>query len=61
MSTNEKKGVTVKIDADLHAEIKRYIDNDCVSGAGGAVPKNQRLSAAQQYDAEAVCDRADRE
>jgi len=26
MSTNEKKGVTVKIDADLHAEVKRYID-----------------------------------
>lgn len=25
MSTNEKKGVTVKIDADLHAEIKKYI------------------------------------
>ena len=26
MSTNEKKGVTVKIDAELHAEIKRYIE-----------------------------------
>lgn len=26
MSTNEKKGVTVKIDADLHAEVKRYIE-----------------------------------
>ncbi len=27
MSTNEKKGVTVKIDADLHAEIKQYIES----------------------------------
>ena len=26
MSTNEKRGVTVKIDAELHAEIKRYIE-----------------------------------
>ncbi len=26
MSTNEKKGVTVTIDADLHAEVKRYIE-----------------------------------
>ena len=26
MPTNEKKGVTVKIDADLHAEVKRYIE-----------------------------------
>ena len=26
MSTNEKKGVTVKIDAELHAEVKRYIE-----------------------------------
>ena len=26
MSTSEKKGVTVKIDADLHAEVKRYIE-----------------------------------
>lgn len=26
MATNEKKGVTVKIDADLHAEVKRYIE-----------------------------------
>ena len=25
MSTNEKKGVTVKIDAELHAEVRRYI------------------------------------
>ena len=25
MPTNEKKGVTVKIDAELHAEVKRYI------------------------------------
>lgn len=28
MSTNEKKGVTVKIDADLHAEVKRYIEEN---------------------------------
>lgn len=27
MATNEKKGVTVKIDADLHAEIKQYIES----------------------------------
>jgi len=26
MPTNEKKGVTVKIDAELHAEVKRYIE-----------------------------------
>lgn len=26
MVTKEKKGVTVKIDADLHAEVKRYIE-----------------------------------
>lgn len=26
MATNEKKGVTVKIDAELHAEVKRYIE-----------------------------------
>ena len=26
MPTNEKKGVTVKIDADLHAEVRRYIE-----------------------------------
>ena len=40
---------------------ERKPENRGVPGAGGAVPKNQRLSAAQQYDAEAVCDRADRE
>lgn len=27
MSTNEKKGVTVKIDAELHAEVRQYIEN----------------------------------
>ena len=27
LATNEKKGVTVKIDADLHAEIKQYIES----------------------------------
>ena len=26
MATNEKKGVTVKIDAELHAEVRRYIE-----------------------------------
>lgn len=26
MTTNEKKGVTVKIDAELHAEVRRYIE-----------------------------------
>lgn len=25
--SNEKKGITVKIDADLHAEIKQYIES----------------------------------
>lgn len=25
--SNEKKGITVKIDADLHAEIKEYIES----------------------------------
>ena len=28
METNEIKGVTVKIDADLHAEVKRYIEEN---------------------------------
>jgi len=27
MSTNEKKGITVKIDADLHAEVRQYLEN----------------------------------
>ena len=26
MSTNEKKGITVKVDAELHAEVRRYIE-----------------------------------
>ncbi len=26
MSTNEKKGITVKIDADLHAEVRQYLE-----------------------------------
>ena len=26
MPTNDKKGVTVKIDTELHAEVKRYIE-----------------------------------
>lgn len=26
MSTNEKKGITVKVDAELHAKVKRYIE-----------------------------------
>ena len=25
MSTNEKKGITVKIDAELHAEVRQYL------------------------------------
>lgn len=28
MPTNDKKGVTVKIDAELHAEVKRYIEEE---------------------------------
>ncbi|MDE7193286.1 MAG: hypothetical protein K2O14_04875 [Oscillospiraceae bacterium] len=31
MSTNEKKGVTVKIDADLHAEVRRYIEEHAMT------------------------------
>ena len=27
MSSNEKKGITVKIDADLHAEVRQYIED----------------------------------
>jgi len=27
VATNEKKGVTVKIDAELHAEVKKYIED----------------------------------
>lgn len=26
MATNEKKGITVKVDAELHAEVRRYIE-----------------------------------
>ena len=26
MSENEKKGITVKIDADLHAQVRQYIE-----------------------------------
>ena len=26
MSTNEKKGITVRIDADLHAEVRQYLE-----------------------------------
>lgn len=31
MSTNEKKGVTVKIDAELHAEVRRYIEEHAMT------------------------------
>ncbi len=27
MSTNEKKGITVKIDAELHAEVRQYLES----------------------------------
>ena len=27
LATNEKKGVTVKIDAELHAEVRQYIED----------------------------------
>ncbi len=27
MATNEKKGVTVKIDAELHAEVRQYVED----------------------------------
>ena len=26
MSTNEKKGITVKIDAELHAQVREYLE-----------------------------------
>ena len=26
MSTNEKKGITVKVDAELHAEVRQYLE-----------------------------------
>ncbi len=26
MPTNEKKGITIKIDAELHAEIRQYLE-----------------------------------
>lgn len=26
MATNEKKGITVKIDAELHAEVRQYLE-----------------------------------
>ena len=28
MSETEKKGITVKIDADLHAQVKQYIEEN---------------------------------
>ncbi len=31
MSTNEKKGVTVKIDAELHTEVRRYIEEHSIT------------------------------
>jgi len=27
MSTNEKKGITVKIDAELHSEVRQYLES----------------------------------
>ncbi len=27
LPTNEKKGITVKIDAGLHAEVRQYLEN----------------------------------
>lgn len=26
MATNEKKGITVKVDAELHAEVRQYLE-----------------------------------
>ena len=28
MGTEEKKGITVKVDADLHAEVRRYLEQN---------------------------------
>lgn len=33
MPENEKRGITVKIDAELHAEVKRYIESQCMTMA----------------------------
>ena len=32
MLTNEKKGVTVRIDAELHAEVRRHIEKHQMTG-----------------------------
>ena len=28
MATEEKKGITVKVDADLHAEVRQYLEQN---------------------------------
>lgn len=33
MSTNEKKGITVKVDAELHAEVRRYLEEHAMTMA----------------------------
>ena len=33
MPTNEKKGITVKIDAELHAEVRQYLDQHSMTMA----------------------------
>jgi nucleosome binding factor SPN SPT16 subunit len=33
MLTNEKKGITVKIDADLHAEVRQFLENHSMTMA----------------------------
>lgn len=32
MPTNEKKGITVKIDAKLHAEVREYLESHEMTG-----------------------------
>ena len=70
MPDGVKKGITVKVDAGLHAEVSAYIrehgmtmsefvalakhKNRCISGARGNVSAYQGLPAAQQHDTEAV-------
>ena len=31
MSETEKKGITVKIDADLHSQVKQYIEENGIT------------------------------
>ena len=44
MGTEEKKGITVKVDADLHAEVRRYLEqNDMTMGEFVAIALHNEL------------------